>query len=581
METDIRILPDDVVNKISAGEVVERPASAVKELVENSVDAGAGRIIVELLKGGSELIRVSDNGRGMTEKDAELSIERHSTSKLRSSEDIGRVLTLGFRGEALPSIASVSQMKIKTRHEGEETGILLDIDAGRITRKEKIAPPPGTEISVEHLFFNTPARRKFLKTVPTELGHISSIVTSEALPLLNIHFELWHNGKLLIRAPETSKLYDRIIELYGPDLEGSLVPIEAGRDDIRIEGMISSPQFSRTQASLMQFFVNGRPVKSRLLAHAALEEYRPLIPGDRYPFMAVFISMDPSLADVNIHPRKTEVKFLSPDRIHSLMGKAVRDALNTAASVPSAFGEASAHGGAGSKNVFESVRRYASKSFLSEPGFVFMPGAGSPEKTGHSVNAGDSSLSRSLVQAKSMYIIYEDESGLVLIDQHAAHEKILYEKLLAAHNRGGIPVQNLLTPYTIEVSREEAFFLEENAGAFSKAGFCFENFGEKTFILRSVPAAMDKADPKRLFLDMVSDLMETGKPSHLEKDINRVLSSAACHGAVKAGEKLSQEEMRWITSEISRLESPYSCPHGRPSMIRIDFSEIAKKFKRT
>ncbi len=579
-ENKIRVLPPEVVNKISAGEVVERPASVVKELIENSVDAGARRIIVEIKKGGAELIKVSDNGCGMSAPDAWLCLRRHSTSKLKTAGDLERVTTMGFRGEALPSIASVSRMSIKTRAAEDETGIVIHAEGGNVSREEIIAPPPGTEITVEQLFFNTPARRKFLKAASTELAHINNIITSQALGGAGIHFELFHNGKLLLRAPGTDNPEDRVLDLFGAELKELLIVFEAEESGASIKGLLSGPEYSRPRNSHMFFFVNGRPVNSKLLNHAVLEAYRPLIPGDRFPFTSLFVRVDPGMADVNIHPRKTEVKFLDPGKIHAMVGGAVREALNTGASVPFVFKNGSGGDYNRQSRIFEAVKKYSSKETAPEPGFDFMPGYKTGGKPSDEYPRESAAL-RTLFQAHSAYIVSEDEAGLILIDQHAAHEKILYEKLRLQHEKGGIPVQNLLSPRAVETSAKEASFIRENAGLLEKSGFSAENFGRNAFILRTIPAALEKADPVRLFLDIVSDLLETGKPGGFEKILDGILCSAACRAAVKAGEKLEQEEMQWIVSELGGLTAPYSCPHGRPSMIRLEFSDIAKKFRRT
>ncbi len=573
----IRVLPVEIVNKISAGEVVERPASVVKELVENSVDAEAGRIIVEIGKGGSELIRTSDDGCGMSDDDALLCMDRHSTSKLETAGDIARVTTLGFRGEALPSIASVSRMSISTRSQDDETGIVIHAEGGRIKRREKTASPPGTEVSVRDLFFNTPARRKFLKSVSTELAHISNIVTAQALARPDIHFELTHNGRLLLRAPRADKLPDRLLALFGPEASRNLIPFKKEQGGALAEGMLSSPEYTRTQNNCMFFFVNGRAVKSRLLHHAVLLAYRPLIPADRFPFICLFVSVDPGLVDVNIHPRKTEVKFLNPGRMHDFIEGAVKDSLNTAASLPPAFKENEEGASASRTRIFEAVGKYASGENGDGPLFDFSPGY----KSGSGDEAPRAHAGKAPMQARSSYIVTEDSESIIIIDQHAAHEKILYEKLRSQYEKGGIPVQNLLSPCTVEPGPAESTLLRENLDRLEKAGFSAEDFGQNAFILRTVPAALEKAEPGRLFLDIASDLLETGQPDELEKTINRILCSAACHAAVKAGDRLEVEEMRWIVAALGRLRSPYSCPHGRPSMIRLEFNELAKKFRRT
>lgn len=565
----IRVLPPEVAGKISAGEVVERPASAVKELLENSVDAGASKITVEIKKGGSELIRVSDDGCGMNRADALLSLERHSTSKLRDESGIGHVVTLGFRGEALPSIASVSKFRMSTRPADEETGVIIEAEGGRIRREEITARPPGTEIRVEHLFFNTPARRKFLKSPSTETSHINNIACAQAAACLQIHFELVHNGRLFFRLPRAGSLRERVLGIFGSELENFLIDVEKEKNGVRVSGVISAPGYTRTQGNRMLFFVNGRPVRSRIFTHALLESYRPLIPGDRFPFSAIFLEIDPQLVDVNIHPRKTEVKFMEPGAIHGLLGLAAEEALNSREPEKYVFGGAAPKQG-GQSGIFEAVRRFTSTGADFQPAFEFAPGrlpdaAGAPSH---------------LFQAQNSYIVAEDKCGLIIIDQHAAHERILYEKLKKHYSEGFIPAQRLLAPHPCEFSAGEAAFIEDNLELLGKSGFTAEPFGQNSFILRTIPAELKKADPGRLFSDVVSDLMETGICGELKKNIDRIICSSACRGAVMAGDRLGPDEMRWIVAELFRLDQPHSCPHGRPAVIRLDFSEIARKFKR-
>ena len=581
MADKIQILPEEVINKIAAGEIVERPASVVKELVENSIDAGATRITVEIKKGGRDLIRVTDNGRGMTREDALLSLERHSTSKIRTAEEIENIDTLGFRGEALPSIAAVSRMELTTRAPEAEAGVRIRLEGNNVKTVRETGCPVGTSVSVEQLFFNTPARRKFLKTIPTEMGHIINTLSQEALTRRKTSFELTHNGKLLLKAPAGTDLLERILYLYGNDMRDSLIPFDGKNDWIEAHGFLAKPEYDRSGTHLMVTFVNKRPVKSKILNHAILAGYRPLLPRDRFPAIFLFIEIKPGLIDVNIHPQKSEVKFQETNAVHDFVSQLIGDSLGKGETVPE-FPSGTPAG----KGIREAVEKY-------------MAGAGSHPVKGWTAKyeqttlgempvTGEGATEREnisdyvpMAQLHNTYIVAETRESIVLIDQHAAHERILYELLGKEFKKTRIASQRLLIPFSIELSRAGAALISEKTDVFNSAGFDVEHFGENSFTLRAIPASLNRAEPRRLFLEVVDDLLTLGKIKEQSEFMDKMITVMACRGAIKAGDKLQEDEMRGLIQNLSKTQSPYFCPHGRPTVIRLTLRELEKRFKRT
>ena len=545
----IKILPEDLVNKIAAGEVIERPASVVKELVENSIDAGAARIIVEIQSAGKKLMKVSDNGSGMTEDEIELALQRHSTSKLNSLDDLFNIKTLGFRGEALPSIASVSKMKIEPNPAGA-----------------------GLTVTVKDLFYNTPARKKFLKADSTETGHIGDVIAKYVLANPQIAFRFTSDGKPLISSTGSGRLSDAILSIYGPSLVKELIAVERDFAHGRVRGFISRPTISRLDKNYETFFVNGRYIKNFLLNRALEEAYRTLIPAARYPVAVLFIEIDPASVDVNAHPTKREVKFVNNQEVMDGIREAVRKAFadqdirisgseyqNTCLPAGTARG----------------TERTEWKHEMMEP-FFSVTGPG-PQVMGHGFELPDQPLFP-IYQFKLTYIVATDGEEIVLIDQHAAHERILYDQL--SRQAQAVSPQILLIPETIELSSGEAVLLADNFDYLKTLGFDLEEFGGSSFILRAVPAVSAKVAARQLLLDIIADLRAEGKSVQIEVRRENIRKYVACHSAIKAGDKLVQTEMDRLIRDLFATENPWTCPHGRPTMVRLTEAELAKRFGR-
>lgn len=533
----IKILPEELINKIAAGEVVERPASVVKELVENSIDAGATQITVEIQDAGKKLIRVSDNGSGMTDNEITLALQRHSTSKISSDEDLFNIKTLGFRGEALPSIAGVSKMKIEANPSGA-----------------------GITAEVKTLFYNTPARKKFLKSNTTEIGHIGEIVSKYTLAYPGIAFKFIADEKLLLASAGSGKLTDAVLAVYGAEVAKGLTEVESRFPSGRIFGLASRPTFTRIDKNYETFFVNGRYVKNFLLNRALEEAYRTLIPGNRYPIAILFIEIDRALVDVNVHPTKREVKFQRTQEVMNAVTEAVRMALSLG------MGDQKVRLSDGEEQIIR-----ISKKTEWEPGMTeaFFP-------LELKVDAVQPLIP--FYQLKETYIIATDGEELVIIDQHAAHERILYDQL--SRESRVTRLQSLLMPETIELTPSEAAVLMDNLDYVQGLGFEIEEFGSNGFILRAVPAVVSKAPVKQLIIDIIAELAELGKSVQIEVKQEALRKLVACHGAIKAGDKLSQAEMNQLIRDLYTTQNPLTCPHGRPTQVRLPGAELAKRFGR-
>jgi DNA mismatch repair protein MutL len=538
-EPRIKILSEDLINKIAAGEVVERPASVVKELVENSIDAGATQVVVEIQDAGKKLIRVSDNGRGMPAEEIKIALQRHSTSKIGSLEDLFNIQTLGFRGEALPSIASVSRMKIDPNPSGS-----------------------GITAEAKDLFYNTPARKKFLKSNLTEIGHIGEIIAKYAMAFPGTAFKFTSDGKPLISSPGTGKLMDALAAIYGPQLTKELVPVDSPFPGGKVSGFASRPTFTRVDKNYETFYVNQRFIRNFLLNRALEEAYRTLIPNNRYPIGVLFIDIDPRQVDVNVHPTKREVKFQKTNEVLNAVTAAVKQALSDSAEVGDWVKGAEASIEAGSKSLVE--------GFFDQLPMTNV-------HTGILTQSPSSALTP-ICQFKQTYILATDGEELVLIDQHAAHERVLYDQL--SRETQGANHQSLLIPETVEFVPTDALLLRENQKYFGGLGFEIEEFGNNTFILRSVPAISSKIPARQLLTDIVSDLRNEGKAVQLDVRKENLRKLVACHSAIKAGDKLTPEEMLHLIKDLYNTPHPFTCPHGRPTMIRLAMEEISRRFGR-
>jgi DNA mismatch repair protein MutL len=561
MQPQIQVLPEDLINKIAAGEVVERPASVVKELIENSIDAKATRINIDIQDAGRKMIRISDNGHGMTKEEVKLSIERHSTSKINKLDDLFNIQSLGFRGEALPSIASVSIFEIITQTDNG-SGTSIKMDGGKEQLVKEIGAPKGTTITIKDLFYNTPARKKFIKSPATEMGHIGNIISKYALAYPGIAFQLIFDGKPMLNTPGTGKLKDAAIAIYGVDLVKQLVETEHNFKHGKVYGLVSLPTLTRVDKSYETFFVNHRYVRNFLLNRALEDGYRTLIPNNRYPIAILFVDIDPKQVDVNVHPAKREVKFVKTNEVMQAIREAVRAGL--------------------SELIKDNpiIERPEEQSWNPGMADVLFPrveqSPGSIAEETFEVSAVQPLFP--IYQYKETYLICTDGEDLVLLDQHAAHERIIYDRL----NKQGIDnkKQGLLIPENIELASKEKTLLVNNLEQLQDYGFDIEDFGNNTFIIRSVPAVSSKIPAKQLLIDIISDLSNLGKSSQLEIKKENMRKLIACHSAIKAGDKLNTQEMNQLIKDLYTTENPLTCPHGRPTMVRITEEHLKKQFGR-
>lgn len=651
------LLDENTANRIAAGEVVERPASAVKELVENAIDAGATQITVSLEEGGKTRLVVADNGIGMTRTDAIMALQRHATSKITSADDLFAIQTLGFRGEALPSIASVSRFTLTTKPADEESGTQLVVLGGDIIDAAAVAVRDGTTIEVAELFFNTPARLKFLKSTPTEVSRSMEVVGQLAVAYPGISFRFRQGASETFSSPGSGEPLGALAALWGRDIARKMIPIHYEAQNLEVTGYIATPDVSRPGRSHELFFVNSRPIKSRLLTHALEEAFRALTPDARYPIASISIQISPDMVDVNVHPTKTEVKFTRDGELHHAVSQAVKGALlaygivpvarvqTSAAPVPEplpAQGQLNLTADRPSVGVvappiafqtdpmqtrretpaFEPVASppvypreaptvvqtptaeetvwadpvlspAADVGILVEP---VPPAADLAEASGPETPVpGEEAIQERprpkpfaeqlrefqvLGQARNTYIIAMTPDGIAVVDQHVAHERVLYERLTVKRFSNGIPVQHLALPLTLSLSRREALLLAEHLPSFAAAGWEIEAFGGESFVVRSIPAVLVKKPYEQILRDMVDELVHQTISRRLLVQQDHVTITNACKMAVKAGDPLTIEEMQGLLEQLAETENPYLCPHGRPIVVMVPFTELDKQFKR-
>lgn len=585
MATKIKVLPEDIANKIAAGEVVQRPASVVKELVENSLDAKSTKIVVEVTNGGKSLIRVSDNGEGMSKEDAVLAFERFATSKIYTAKDLDAINTFGFRGEALPSIAAVSYIKLITRPKNSISGTLIKIDGGKIKDVSETAAAIGTVVEVQNLFFNTPARRKFLKSNITEAGHINAVVCQNALSHHNVAFRLTHNNQEVINVSATSDFKERILHFVGKELAEDILPIEFKSNLIEVSGFLAKPIHTRPDRSLQSIFVNQRYVVNKTVSHAIYQGYHTLLPKDRYPIVVIFIKIDPSKVDVNVHPTKREIRFHSENQIHDLIVEAIRTTLSQANLIPKIT--------VSQQKPIPSYEKPIIKPTPLQQQEMPLPAYTPPSATTSQpivplITPPITPLPvklepelQSIGQVFNSYIIAQSKEGMLIIDQHAAHERILYEKLMnESSDEFTLPAQILLIPITLETDYKETAILVQNLPTFNSLGFEIEEFGQNSFIIRAVPAVLEKGDVKELIFEIIYELQSIGRNKTPLEIREKMLISISCHSAIKAGDKLAQEEIESLISQLSQTQLPFTCPHGRPVIIKMGLNEIERRFMR-
>ncbi len=581
----VQILTEGLVNRIAAGEVVERPASVVKELVENSLDAGASFIEVEVRGGGREYIGVLDDGCGMSREDAELALQRHATSKLRSEDDLTRIASLGFRGEALPSVAAVSKLRLTTCSEDSSIGTQVAVEGGVIKGVLEAGCPRGTFLQVEELFFNTPARLKFLKKPSTELARIGEALTLLALSHPGVGFTLKHEGRFLLEVSH-SELPSRASALLGRELFSLLLPLEEASGELSLKGFIAPPSFHRPRRSQQYLFVNRRPVRDSTAGQALYEGYRGQLPQGRHPVYLIFLDLPPEGVDVNVHPAKREVRFREPDLIFRFLRGAVRRALEVPVSCfkgkPYALrADSGAKGG-----VLEAAPPYGRRPLAFDEGEPRQgpskPRAFSPSLPLRVPLEGLSlGGARYLGQLWGSFLLFEGEEGLLVLDQHAAHERILYEKLEASLRKGELKRQGLLLSLTLDLTPGDALILEEHLGTLTRLGFEVEPFGGRSFLLRAVPALLSGEDPGELISWALEEIRATEEKPSLGEMAERLLRALACRAAVKADRALKEEEVRALGEALESTPFRWCCPHGRPLALLVEREEFLRKFHRS
>lgn len=584
----IRLLPSQLISQIAAGEVVERPASVVKELIENSLDAGARRIEVEVEGGGIRLIRVRDDGAGIAPDDLSLAVARHATSKVASLEELEQVISMGFRGEALASIAAVSRLTLASRAEGEENGWRIVAQAN--TEPEPAAQPQGTTIEVRDLFYNTPARRKFLRTEQTEFGHIDTLVKRLALSRFEVAFSLNHNRRSVLSLPPALSMAERerrVRELLGVAFLEHALPLEREVASLRLSGWIANPGFSRSQADMQYFFVNGRSVRDKLISHAVRQAYQDVLYHGRHPAYALYLELDPRMVDVNVHPAKHEVRFRESRLVHDFIYRSLHRLLaGDREATPPMSGDGGELRPAPAVpaqpqpwqrpmplQVAERGDRYQASFDVQQP-----PAAGTDEQP--PATPGMPPLGFALAQLAGVYILAENAQGLVLVDMHAAHERIVYERLKQSHAGDGIRSQPLLVPVSVAVSRREAELAEESQQLFRELGMEVDRLGDESVAVRSIPALLQGGDAEQLLRDLLSDLVEYGTSERIRYELNAVLGTVACHASVRANRRLTLEEMNSLLRQMEQTERRDQCNHGRPTWVQLGMDELDRLFLR-
>jgi DNA mismatch repair protein MutL len=565
----IKILPDKIVNLIAAGEVVDRPSSVVKELIENAIDAGATQITVETKGDGRQLIRVSDDGMGISEEDVALAFERHATSKIASAEDLDRIATMGFRGEALSSIASVSEVEIVTRTRTDEVATRLVVRGGRVEDTSQTSRSPGTTVSAANLFYNAPARAKFLKTKATELRHITRTFAQHAMTQYGISMKLIRDRRVILSLPAVDSIEERIRGILGSNFGENSMAVDVADEHIQVCGFLSRPEEARTSSGYTSIFVNARPVESRLILRAVCDAYGNTLKSNRYPTGVILVRIDPGEVDFNVHPTKKQVRFRNEGDVRRFVFRAVQSALQSRRMVPPLIGRQ--HRSAPPKRDARAGRiplMSKQEIFVQETPKQYRPAV--RPKSDAEVTA--------IAQIKNSYILAESEMEFYLIDQHAAHERVLYEEIKTNLEGREAVSQNLLFPESVHVTPEEEDLIDEHLEAIKKMGFDIRKFGRRTYVVEAVPALLKASLQKTILNEMVDEVLATRAESD---DMYHLLAAGfACRGAIKAGDKQSPAEIQALLDQLFKSKMPFACPHGRPTMIRLSWEEIERRFLR-
>ncbi len=608
----IQILPEELCNKIAAGEVVERPSSVVKELLENAIDAGANEILIELRGGGKTLVSVADNGCGMNRQDALLCFERHATSKISSDEDLFALKTLGFRGEALASIASVARLSLKTCNSDDGLGQHIQIEGGQVKKVDQIGLPMGTIVDVRNLFFNLPARKKFLRKDQTELGHCADVVSKLALARPDVSFRLLHNDRVLLDLRSERALPERFAALLGRSVLRDMLPLDQVETaGLSLSGLISHPDLNRSSGTHIYTFINGRYIRDRVVQHAVMAGYRQLLMKGRYPVVALFLDIEPAQVDVNVHPTKHEVRFRDQGLVHDFITHSIRRTLKPIDRVAPADDMSNSAVEADPFDVKKydqpepttMNKQHGSRQVREHPE-PFIVGDSAPDGGNNAVvehhplltgSTDDQSAQQGILpgtangffaslhilgQYHQTYILCQQDNDLLLIDQHAAHERVGFEKLKAFYDGGRVPRQQLLFPEVLDLDYNSAGALADNLAELDRLGFEVEPFGGKSFAVKAVPTLLGSESVVSLVTDVALDLEHFSREGKLSESIDNVLIRMACHGVVRANQALSQEEIKALFADLDQVDFSRHCPHGRPVLTRMTLYEVERLFRR-
>jgi len=599
----IKQLSAQLANQIAAGEVVERPASVVKELLENAIDAGASQIDIDIEQGGIRLIRIKDNGCGIVKADLPLALSRHATSKIYKAEDLERVASLGFRGEALPSISSVSRLDVKTRTEEDDSGWRLMGDGRELPADpEPVAHPRGTTIEVRDLFYNTPARRKFLRTEKTEFGHLEDVIKRIGLSHFEIGIGLRHNQKPVLQlhaATDRRSQEMRIANVCGKPFVENAVHIEMEAAGLRVFGWVGLPTYTRSQSDLQYFYVNGRMVKDRLVTHAIRQAYRDVIFHGRHPAYVLFLELDPGLVDVNAHPAKHEVRFREGRMVHDFLFRSLHDALaqvkpeSDANQVSSSFVTSQHSGQNSNQNYAPQIAQQENMALRVAEQISAYKALHPTAAVANAIDNQNRDISKTIeetetspplgfaiAQLRGVYILAQNENGMVIVDMHAAHERITYERMKQAYETENIITMPMLVPMSVQVSEKEARLAEENQDLFARFGFVVNRMGLETVVIREIPSMLKDADIEGLVRDVLADLVRFGTTDRIKESINELFGTMACHGSVRANRQLSIPEMNALLRDMERTERSGQCNHGRPTWVQMSMQELDKLFLR-